>query len=55
MRELKEGGNSQLGLGGDSRGSEHLEFGYVLKVEPVECTGRLDMDLTEKDKPTTTP
>lgn len=50
MRALKEEGNSQLGLGGDSRDGEHLEFGYVLKVEQVECTGRLDMGVTEKHK-----
>lgn len=55
MRAFKEGGNSQLGLGGDSRGGEHLEFGYVLKVELVGCTDTLDMGVTEKDKSRLTP
>lgn len=38
-----------MGGSGDSRGGEHLEFGYVLKAEPMEST-ELECDREKRNQ-----
>lgn len=47
MRILKRS-DRYLGLSGDFRGGEHLEFGHSLKGEPIDSTVRLDIRCERK-------